>query len=109
MLRILRSYEGDYKRERERQRNWVPRDEPGKIKDIIMDPHIQRGISISKECPLCKVIFGGSSRLSLDRKRLQELKQQQQTLGASGTATMPSVMPHDMDNEPSNQQTPENT
>ena len=33
---------------------WVPVNVPGKIKDIILDPHLRRGIAAIHKCPICK-------------------------------------------------------
>ena len=37
---------------------WVPQNIPGKISEIILDPHLQRGIAKAQECNLCKENFG---------------------------------------------------
>ena len=83
---LFRENKTYYRDERRRQRNWVPTDMGGNIEDIIMDPHIQRGISV-QECQLCNVIFKRDANLSVDQDRLHNLREEQARLmGASCSA-----------------------
>ena len=53
----FRNYSGNYREERERQQQWVPMNEYGKVIDIILEPHLRRGIINSKDCKLCQKSF----------------------------------------------------
>ena len=75
-----------YSRERRRQRKWVPEDAYGEIQDIILDPHIQRGIS-PKECKYCNVIFERNPRISIDKERREKLEEEQRKLMDAGSAS----------------------
>ena len=44
---------------------------PGKIKDVILDPHLQRGISRAQDCRLCNVNYGSEP---IAQEKLLELK-----------------------------------
>ena len=44
---------------------------PGKIKDVILDPHLQRGISRAQDCHLCKVNYGSEP---IAQEKLLELE-----------------------------------
>lgn len=91
---ILLNYSSDnkalYRKERRRQRKWVPEDAFGEIEDIILDPHIQRGIS-PKECKYCSVIFQRDPRISIDKARLQNLEEEQRNLMDAGAASTSSL------------------
>ena len=52
---------------------WVPINVPGKIKDIILDPHLRRGIAIH-DCPTCKENFLDDHVMpEKDRKLLERI------------------------------------
>lgn len=84
-----------YKTEEARQKNWVPKDEYGDIKDIIMDPHIQRGIN-PKDCELCQVIFERDPCIAKDRERVKELEEKTQNLTDAGAASDAPIFDEDV-------------
>ena len=61
ILKFTFSFRKDGKKyllEKRRQQLWTPKDVPGDIKDIILEPHLKRRISRIQECPLCAVNYG---------------------------------------------------
>ena len=53
---------------------WVPVNVPGKIKDIILDPHLRRGIAAIHDCPICKEnSFDDHVMPEKDRKMLERI------------------------------------
>ena len=62
----------------------------GNIEDIIMDPHIQRGISV-QECQLCNVIFKRDANLSVDQDRLHNLREEQARLMGASCSAPPNL------------------
>ena len=68
----FRTNRKQYKDERKRQKMWVPVNVPGKIKDIILDPHLRQGIAAIKDCPICKKNFSNDHVMpEKDRKMLE--------------------------------------
>ena len=63
---MFRKYGGNFREERERQMKWTPKDSYGNVSDVILDPHLRRGIKSPKDCEICKKFQGGVSEAMKD-------------------------------------------
>ena len=71
----LRENKDVYDDEKKRQQLWVPADVMGKVKDIILDPHLRRGIKSIHDCSLCTVNYTSDvSTVPKTEKSLLELE-----------------------------------
>ena len=66
-------------------------DTDGDVCEIIMDPHIQRGVT-PRNCQLCGVLLRRDQDISADEERRKILQDEQRSLSETCASSTPSLL-----------------